>query len=164
VSPDDTRAPAAGPTGVAYRKLLVPLDGSLIAQQVFLTAVQLARLFGAQIHLLHVLEIEPALPPAAHFVPDGLEAKLLSEGHAVLQRWMSSAADQVFGPPHVVVGDPWRRILDVAREIGADVIVIGSHRYRGVDRLLGTVSAKVVNHAGCDVLVVHHRSGTVPPG
>lgn len=140
-----------------YRSILVPLDRSAIAGHVYSSAINLARLSGGRVHLLHVLDVAPALPPAAHVVPDGLEGKLMSEGVAELERWMSSAPDIAFEPPLVVIGDPWRTILHVAREIDPDLIVIGSHRYCGIDRILGTVAAKVVNHADRDVLVIHAR-------
>ena len=63
-----------------------------------------------------------------------------------------------FGPAMVVLGDPWRQILDVARAVDVDLIVLGSHRSHVADRILGTVASKVVNHADRDVLVVHRRA------
>jgi nucleotide-binding universal stress UspA family protein len=46
--------------------------------------------------------------------------------------------------------------LRPARAIGADLIVIGSHGYGGLDRVLGTTAARVVNHADRSVLVVRN--------
>jgi nucleotide-binding universal stress UspA family protein len=54
----------------------------------------------------------------------------------------------------VAVGSPWQAICDAARHREVDLIVIGSHGYSGIDKLLGTTAAKVVNHAPCSVLVV----------
>ena len=45
-------------------------------------------------------------------------------------------------------------MCDVAKEEACDLIVIGSHGYAGIDRLLGTTAAKIVNHAATSVLVV----------
>jgi nucleotide-binding universal stress UspA family protein len=159
VSSASTPSPAAVPSAGSFRSLLVPLDGSAVAPVVFMTAVQMARVFDAQIHLLRVLTIGPVFPPAAHVKPDGLEPKLVAEAQGELKKWMSSVAGVSFGPALVVLGDPWRQILDVARAANVDLIVIGSHRYHGVDRILGTVSSKVVNHADRDVFVVHRRTG-----
>jgi nucleotide-binding universal stress UspA family protein len=64
-----------------------------------------------------------------------------------------------FEPPLVVLGDPWQEILNVAQAVDVDLIVLGSHRYHGADRILGTVASKIVNHADRDVLVVHRRNG-----
>jgi universal stress protein F len=49
---------------------------------------------------------------------------------------------------------PWDGICRAAREQAADLIVIGSHGYGGLDRLVGTTAGKVVNHADRNVLVV----------
>jgi nucleotide-binding universal stress UspA family protein len=155
--------PPAVPTAGSFRSLLVPLDGSSVAPAVFMTAVKMARAFDAQIHLLRVLTIDPSFAPAAHVTPDGLEPKLIADAYYELKKWMASVAGVAFGPAMVVLGDPWRQILEVARAADVDLIVIGSHRYHGVDRILGTVASKVVNHADRDVFVVHRRSAIGPP-
>lgn len=151
-------APTAQTTESSFRTLLVALDGSAIAPVVFMTAVEMAKRLGARIQLLRVLTIDPVFPPAAHVKPDGLEPKLIADARAELEKWMTSVIDVDFEPARVVLGDPWRQILDVAKGLDADLIVVGSHRYHGVDRILGTVASKVVNHADRDVLVVHRRN------
>jgi nucleotide-binding universal stress UspA family protein len=140
-----------------FSTILVPLDESAIAPIVFSTAIALARLTRATVQLLRVLALDPVFPPAAHANPDALDAKLVGEAQAELEGWAGSVADVQFAPPLIMIGDPWREILSVARSVGADLIVMGSHRYHGADRILGTVAAKVVNHADRDVLVVHRR-------
>ena len=52
------------------------------------------------------------------------------------------------------VGVPWDTICTVAKEDNVDLIVIGSHGYDILDRIVGTTAAKVVNHADRSVLVV----------
>ena len=59
---------------------------------------------------------------------------------------------------------PWRTIIDVADEIGADLIVVGSHGYHGLDHLLGTNAAKVANQACRNVLVVRGPPSLPPHG
>ena len=54
----------------------------------------------------------------------------------------------------VAVGSPWRTICNSAKELGVDLVVIGSHGYSPIDHLLGTTAAKVVNHADRSVFVV----------
>lgn len=52
-------------------------------------------------------------------------------------------------------GHPAEMIIDTAKEIGADLIVVGSHGRHGAQRFfLGSVSSKVVEHAPCHVLVI----------
>lgn len=142
-------------------KILTALDGSPRAALVFETATSLARQLNAEVILLRVLTVPPDLPPAAHTHPDHLEERLERQTSAELQRLADTVRDVRFSTPVVVEGDPWRQILAVATAQDVDLIVLGSHGYHGLDRVLGTVAAKVVNHADRDVLVVHAR--TAPP-
>ena len=144
----------------SVRSILAAIDQSGRRELVFATAVAMARDCDAQLYLLRVLTMPPDIPPAAHTQPDGIEDRLAAEARSELAGLMQSVAPKVrLGPPLIVEGDPWRRILDVAREFDVDLIVVGSHRYHGLDRVLGTVAAKVVNHADRNVLVVHDRPG-----
>jgi nucleotide-binding universal stress UspA family protein len=51
-------------------------------------------------------------------------------------------------------GNAWQAICDTALKERVDLIAIGSHGYGGIDRVLGTTAAKIVNHAPCSVLVI----------
>ncbi len=57
-------------------------------------------------------------------------------------------------PARIAVGTPWEAICRAGHELAVDVIVVGAHRYHGFDRVLGTTSAKVVDHADRCVFVV----------
>ena len=59
---------------------------------------------------------------------------------------------------HVIEAPPARAILEVAEEVGADLILVGTHGRTGISRaLLGSVAEKVVREAGCPVLVMRPR-------
>jgi nucleotide-binding universal stress UspA family protein len=146
-------------TRSSFRTILAALDDSPRSLLVFRTATSLARAVGAEIFLVRVLSVPPEIPAAAHSQTDDLEQTLGVETRTKLHTIMADAPDVTFGPPIVVLGDPWRRILDVARELDVDLIVMGSHRYHGLDRVLGTNAAKVANHATRNVLIVHERPG-----
>jgi nucleotide-binding universal stress UspA family protein len=139
------------------RAILAALDESTRARLVFTTAAQIAADLGAELCLVRVLAVPLDVPPAAHTHPDGLEKKVEQDARAELTDLMRDAPGVRFRPPVVVVGDPWRQILAVSKVLNVDLIVTGSHRYHGLDRVLGTVAAKVVNHADRNVLVVHDR-------
>jgi nucleotide-binding universal stress UspA family protein len=136
---------------------LAALDESTRAPLVFATAAMMARSLGAQLFLIRVLTIPPEIPPAAHTRSDGVDDLLEDDARAQLHGFIAGEPAVRFAAPVVVEGDPWRKILDVSRQLDVDLIVLGSHRYQGLDRLLGTVAAKVVNHADRNVLVVHER-------
>jgi nucleotide-binding universal stress UspA family protein len=143
----------------SVRSILVALDESERAPLVFATGVMMARGLGAQLFVIRVLVIPPDIPPAAHTHPKGLEASIERDARADLRRLMESHPGVEYGPPIVVVdGDPWRHIIDTAKTFEVDLIVVGSRRHHGrLDRVLGTVAARVVNHADRNVLVVHEK-------
>jgi universal stress protein F len=143
------------------QSILVALDDSPRASAVFRSAISLARQLGAEIFIIRVLWVPPDIPPAAHVHPDRVEGILETATREQLRALMSTAPDVRFGAPVVVEGDPWRQILRAGDELAVDLIIMGNHRHHGLERVLGTVAAKVVNHARRDVLVVHanHDSG-----
>jgi nucleotide-binding universal stress UspA family protein len=141
----------------SFSSILVALDESPRAPLVFATATMMARKLGAQVHLIRVLTAPPDIPPSAHRPSDVVEGLLERTARAELQAFMDGEPTVMFGPLVLVEGDPWRRILDVSRDLDVDLIVMGSHRFHGLERVLGTVAARVVNHADRNVLVVHER-------
>jgi len=52
-------------------------------------------------------------------------------------------------------GRPWRDVLARAEALKPDLLVIGSHGYQGLDRILGTNAGAIANHSRFNVLVVH---------
>ena len=138
----------------SFSSLLVALDESPRAPLVFSMATALARCTDAKITLIRVLTEPADVPPAAHTDPDTLRDDLERIVRAEFQRLIASAPDLHFAAPVIVDGDPWRRILEVGTRLNVDLIVVGNHRYHGVERVLGTVASRVVNHADRNVLVV----------
>ena len=55
------------------------------------------------------------------------------------------------------IGSPKAEIIRIAEDMGADLIVVGSHGRHGIALLLGSTAASVVHHAKCDVLAVRLR-------
>jgi len=147
-----------GPSRPPYTSLLLALDESPRAPAVFEAGASLARLTGAQVFLVRVLTEPTDIPPAAHTMPDPIGRDVERVVRGELQRLMNTAPDVQFAAPVVVEGDPWRCIVDIGKQLDVDVIVMGSHRRHGVERVLGTVASRVVNHADRSVLVVRERA------
>jgi len=135
--------------------ILAALDMSEHARPVFAAAAGMASGLGARLYLIRVLTTPPDIPPAADVPSSTLERRLADEARAQLQALIAGEPSIRFGPPIVLQGDPWHQILDAARQLDVDLVVVGGHRRHGLERVLGTVADKIVTHADRDVLVVH---------
>jgi nucleotide-binding universal stress UspA family protein len=139
-----------------YRNLLVPVDLSdeHSWRKALPTAIALCQTFQARLHVIAVVP-EFGLPLVGQFFPEGYEDELRQQAAKQLK---ALVAEQVpAGVPArriVAEGRIYREILNAARTIGADLIVMGSHHPELKDYLLGPNAAKVVRHADCSVMVV----------
>ncbi len=136
------------------KKILVGLDGSPRADGVLAYAVSLARLTGAKLVLFRSFGIPPDMMLAWPASDEPLEAALRKQAQTYLDERARSVPGELLGEVQVAPGIPWQAVCSAARDANADLIVIGSHGYSGVDHLLGTTAAKVVNHADRSVLIV----------
>lgn len=137
------------------RTIIAALDNSPRAQGVLDEAIDLAQKLGGQIVLVRAVGIPHEIPPEAlnaepGNVPEILE-RIAREG---LEKLASTVPEGLLKGVRVNTGVPWQVICRDADEEKADLIVIGSHGYHGIDRLLGTTASRVVNHAHRSVLVV----------
>ncbi len=141
------------------KTILVALDASPRARDVFDTAVNLAVKVGGQLVLFRAVGIPLGLPPEAYAMsPDALEVMLEREAKAYLEGLAGEVPEGHLQQVMVHAGTPWRSVCVAAEQVKADLVVIGSHGYQGIDRLIGTTAAKIVNHATCSVLVVRSHA------
>jgi len=141
-----------------YSRLLVAIDFSDADKQVLERARQLAVQHQAAITLLHVVEYLPMayvdeIPPL-----ESVEfSKALEEGALKNLRALQAELQPLQGEVQVVTGMAKHEVVRVAEEIGADLIVIGSHGRHGIQLLLGSTANGVLHLAKCDVLAVRVR-------
>jgi nucleotide-binding universal stress UspA family protein len=137
------------------KRILVGLDSSPRAQHVLRAALELARKTDGKLRLLRAVGLPPELPSNVWAMP---QTQLVETFLTTAKRDLEELAAEV--PPDLLdgltaqIGVPWDAICSYAREHECDLIVIGSHGYGLLDRLLGTTAARVVNHADRSVLVV----------
>ena len=86
--------------------------------------------------------------------PEEIPALLERRATEELKELEKSVPVENRGGVRVIVGTPYRSIESAAEMEDVDLIVIGSHGYHSLDRILGTTAAKVVNHTDRAVLVV----------
>jgi nucleotide-binding universal stress UspA family protein len=136
------------------KRILVAIDASPAHSVVLERALQVARGTDTKLVLFHAVATPTELPPEALAVSPGEVPKiLLARAQADLGRMAERVPPSALAGVKVEIGTPWRAICEAAQREQADLIVVGSHGYGGLDRLLGTTAAKVVNHADCSVLV-----------
>ena len=131
-----------------YETILVPVDLSHLEEGS--KALEIARqMAGGQARIV-ALYVEGDIPKfIANQIPEGVREEHIAAARAEL----SSRADEVGAESEIRSGHPSTVILEYAKEIGADLIIIASHRPGVQDYLLGSTAARVVRHAECSVLV-----------
>lgn len=135
-----------------YERVLVPTDGSEGSAHAAMRGIDLAEQYGGTVYGLHVVSddlrsLVEGVTSAADVTDRGR--------HAVERVEAIAEAHGVEAVTELREGDPAREILDYADEIGADVIVAGTHGRSGIERrLIGSVAERLVRHAACPVLSV----------
>lgn len=137
------------------KTILAAVDASPRAASVLDAAADLASHYQAQVVLLRVLAVPPEYPAAAANLTDELGPALQRTAQTALEELARGRVNVTVAPPILYTGQPWRAILDEAKRLSVDLIVIGSHGYSGWDRILGTTASKVADHADRNVFVVH---------
>ena len=137
------------------KRILVALDGSPRAQTVLAAAARLAELAGSKLVLFRAIGIPSDMPrEVLNLMDKSLEDVLIGNAHAELERFAASLPRDRVERIVTPFATAWDGICRTARDLDVDLIVIGSHGYSGIDRVLGTTAGKVVNHADRNVLVV----------
>ena len=143
------------------RRILVGLDGSPREPVVLAAAQDLALRFDAALLLVRAVGIPPELPAEAWQNPNvSVKQYLENKARQGLERCEEQLCEALRARHtlEVIVATPWEALCLCAQANQVDLSVIGSHGYGGLDRVLGTTAARVVNHASCSVFVVRAPS------
>ena len=125
-----------------FRQILFATDFSAASELASRTAIEFARHFRAQLHVVHVV------PPATDPIPS----------KAALEEVMAAMPSDLSVMSETLNGLPARQIVAYARRTGIDLIVLGTHGRTGVSHaIVGSVAEAVVRRARCRVLVVPAR-------
>ncbi len=137
-----------------WKTILVALDGSPREPAVLRHAIELAARTGARVQLCHAVTIPIGLPDTVWSVPIAqLDATLVADAERRLAEAAAGHGPAIAGT-HVRIGQAADVVVDLAKEIGAELVVIGAHGYGPIERLIGTTASKIVHRAPCSVLVV----------
>lgn len=143
---------------MTYKRILVPLDGSVMAEQILPYATSLARLLDAQLVLVQIVD-------SNLLIADKATRDSVFFGQVVT--YMEKTRDIIINPEYaghleknqvefvVGFGSAGKQIVEVARAEKTDLVVMTSHAYSGFGRLiLGSVAAQIIEHAQLPVMLV----------
>ena len=140
-----------------YERILVPTDGSPAAEAAVEQAVSLAAQYDATIHALYIVDTSAysTLEAGAEVIINALE----DEGEKAVGDIAAAAADaDVEAETTVTAGTAYRSILGYVDDHDIDLVVMGTHGRRGLDRyLLGSVTERIVRTATVPVLTVRQQ-------
>jgi universal stress protein A len=143
-----------------FKKIVCPVDFSEFTQEIVASAVDIARKYGAELHLLHVI------PNLNYFTP--YESFLTPENLVAIEHNIEKEVDGDFAriikkldmPVKKVVktGVTFVEIIDYVKEQGIDLVVMGTHGRSGIEHILiGSVAEKVVRKSPCPVLTIRPK-------
>lgn len=139
-----------------FKTVLLPVDLSAEVswKKALPVALRFARGEKAALHIVTVLP-DFGMSMVGSYFEGGFEKKALHEVGEHLTAWIGeNVPDDVDVHPHVLHGRVYDEIISAAEKVGADVIVMASHRPELSDYLLGPNAARVVRHAKQSVFVV----------
>jgi len=141
-----------------YKKILVPLDGSTLAEAALPHAEAIAKSEGAEIILLRV----PTMPTTEFFAREPtLAVKIHEEEQVEVVKYINKKVEEL-KKDHIKVtaitqeGPVPETILAVAEQTQADMIAMSTHGRTGIQRwLMGSVADRVVHHTHIPVMLIH---------
>jgi nucleotide-binding universal stress UspA family protein len=150
---------------LVYKRILVPIDFSEHSKKTISYATRFASRYNATVQLLHVFEI-----PDNAATPYGRQPQTCNQNKSQVDAAEQDARETLTAfenqllnagvkvEAYLRVGYPFDEIVQMANHFHVDLIIIGSHGYTGMTRLLGGSTAeRVVERAPCPVLVVKER-------
>lgn len=149
-------------------KILLAVDGSKCSEVAVETLIRQYKPEGTEVLVTNVVESVKLMPitygfgAGPVFVQDyeKIATEWREQGQALVTRVVEQLRKAGFkGTPSLVEGDARERILEAAKTWRPDLILLGSHGWRGLDRfLLGSVSDAIARHAPCSVEIVRDKT------
>ena len=153
------------------KKVLISLDYDPSAEKIAETGYALAKALDADVTLIHViadsayystLEYSPVMGYTGFSSPDMVPLLDLGELKNAANQFLEQSKKHLGDPNiHTVVGegDCADAILEAAKDLSADIIVIGSHSRRGLEKILmGSISEKVLHHSKVPLFIIPTRT------
>ena len=148
----------------SVQKVVVPIDFSENSRLIAESAVFVAGKFGAAVYLIFVvhnfedysgfLMPQMAMPKLEHDLMEGAEQKMADFAGEIETLCQECGVSSVQW--RVINGDIGEGVVEFANEIGCDMIIMGTHGYKGLEKIVfGSIADKVVRSASCPVLTIN---------
>lgn len=144
---------------MAYQNILVPVDGSETSFAAVAKAAELAKAFGSKITVVQVLTLDPYI--AAEYITANQTNDLIERARASIVKTLEEAKQKfteqgIEAETKLLEGQVIaREITNAAKDLNADLIVIGSHGRTGLKKLfLGSVAQSILSEGTTPVLIV----------
>ncbi len=135
--------------------VVVGVDGSDASLAALARAAQEAEWRGVALHVVHALDVTPAVLHLANNQAISTRELADSDREEIWKRVVEQIGDDAGMQRVDLDGDPGKALADHARDVGASVLVVGPRgRGRVVETLLGSTARSVIKDAVCDVLLV----------
>lgn len=140
------------------KKILCPVDFTESSRKIIPYLTLLAQKFGAEIHVIHVIrgpeEFTGFELGAAWW--STYEKTLIDGAQKAMERFVDETLSGHSVTTKVIMGDIVEEILNYAKGAGIDLIVMGTHGRKGLEKVMfGSVAEGVVKRAGCPVLTIN---------
>ncbi len=141
-----------------YKKILVPLDGSALAESALANAVEIAA--ACQVAELVLIDVIEPFKDLSYWVSDDTAHKMQKEAARVAQKYLDYTVQKlsnegIQAEAVLAEGNPGEVILEYAIKTEANLIVMGTHGRKGFSRLMfGSVALRLAEHSPIPVLLV----------
>lgn len=138
----------------SYSSLLVPFDGSETSRKALTRACNISKEDGSDVSVLYVI---PRYEEMVNFYKtDAISKSLYQEAEKIAGQAKNLAADLGVQVKAVVQeGQSGDKIVEIADTLKNDLIVMGTHGWRGVDKaIIGSTAERVIAHGSCPILIV----------
>lgn len=142
--------------------ILVAVDFSEHVDQVLETAVEFSKKWGSELHLLHAFDVRiPLVTPYEVAIPTAFIEEAREAAAAKLGALVSKVtAEGITAISHLSEVPAASAIVDLAEDLEADLIIMGTRGHTGLKHvLLGSVAERTLRHATCSVLTVKTSAG-----
>jgi nucleotide-binding universal stress UspA family protein len=138
------------------KKILIPIDGSDYSFRAAEFGVSVAKLVGAQVMVVYVIDTVVLDQIAKVNEREDVERELKQDGERYIRYVLGLGEKQNVKVASLLAkGRPFEQVVHLAKGLGMDLIVMGTYGRRGAERILiGSVAERVIEYASCPVLVV----------